>query len=58
MRLSLSLASNDKWATIVPSVSGYLQPLIHLARQVCLAKASADLKDPTTLVAALICEHW
>jgi hypothetical protein len=58
MRLSLSLAGNDKWATIVPSVSGYPQSFIHLAYQVCLGKIIADLKDQTTLAEALICERW
>jgi hypothetical protein len=55
---SSCLAGKDKWATIVPLVSGYLQSLIHLAHQVCPAKTIADLKDLTTLVTALICEHW
>jgi hypothetical protein len=45
-----------QWATNVPAVSGYLQPLIQLAHQVCTAKAIADLKDLTTPVVALIYE--
>jgi hypothetical protein len=46
-----------QWATNVPAVSGYLQYLIHLAHQVCPARTIADLKDLTTLLAALICGH-
>jgi hypothetical protein len=45
-----------QWATNVPAVSGYLQPLIQLAHQVCPTKAIGDLKDLTTPVVALIYE--